>query len=157
MSQLTLADAVGQVVAVLDEAFSPPQRSWSYFLDRQHGGLLQMMAGLTAEEASQPVGGSSVAAHAHHVAFALAASKAWLEGRPAPRDWEASWVVHTVDADAWEALQVQVRANYLHVREAIGRHAADRAEAFGGAVGAAAHAAYHVGAIRQKLAVLRAG
>lgn len=150
MSEFTTAAAVNQVLGVLDEAFDPPARSWSYFLDRQHGGFLQILAGLTPEQASRPICGSSIAAHAHHVAFALAASKAWLEGRPAPRDWDASWVVHTVDFDAWQELQTQLREGYQALRIAIQVHAAERAEAFGGAVGAAAHAAYHLGAIRQK-------
>jgi hypothetical protein len=43
-------------------------------------------------------------------------------------------------------------AGYADLRATIEAHGADGVEAFGGAVGAVAHVAYHLGAIRQKVA-----
>jgi hypothetical protein len=157
MAGVSVEVVIGQLVAVLQEAFDGPQR-WSYFTDHgSEAGLLGTLAKLTAADASRPVGGTSVAAHAHHVAFGLAASAAWVRGDHGRRDWAESWRVSTVDHAAWAGLQQQLRDGYGDLRLAIEAHAADGLEATGGAVGAVAHVAYHLGAIRQKAAALRGG
>jgi hypothetical protein len=160
VQEVTVADvsaevAVGQLLAVLREAFEGPER-WSYFTD--HGaeaGLFGTLAKFDAAEASRPVGGTSVAAHAGHVAFGLEASAAWVRGDRAQRDWAQSWRTATVDDAAWARLQDELRRGYDDLRRAVEGHAAGGVEAFGGAVGAVAHVAYHLGAIRQKAAALR--
>ena len=154
MADITLAAAVEQVGAVLREAFDGAQM-WSYFTD--HGadaGLLGTLAKLSAADASRRAGGTSVAAHAHHVAFSLEASAAWVRGDRTKRHWPDSWLVSTVDAAAWADLQKRLRAGYDDLRRAIEDHAAGSVEAFGGAVGTVAHIAYHLGAIKQKVAGL---
>jgi hypothetical protein len=60
-----------------------------------------------------------------------------------------------VDDAAWASLQEQLRRGYEDLRQAIPAHAASRVEAMGGAIGAIAHVAYHLGAIRQKVACSR--
>jgi hypothetical protein len=155
MADLSLTDATGQLLALLGEAFEGAER-WSYFTD--HGadaGLLGTLAKLNAADASRPVGATSVAAHAHHVAFGLEASAAWVRGDRSRRNWADSWRVTAVDDAAWAALQQQLRDRYADLRRAVEQHAAAGVEAFGGAVGAVAHAAYHLGAIKQKVAAGR--
>lgn len=138
--------AVRQLVAVLQEAFEGSDRDWSYFTDAgPEAGFLRSVQSLSAEEASQPVGGSSVAAHVHHVTFALDAS----------RDWTDSWRVQAVDADGWQRLLRDLRRAYSELREEVERRGTSSEEAFGGAVAAVAHCAYHLGAVRQKVALLR--
>jgi len=147
---------IGQLLAVLREALEGPPEPWSYFTDNSpDAGLFGTLAPLSAAQASRPVGGTSVAAHAHHTAWAMEATSAWIRGDRSRRNWAESWAVGTVDDAAWRRLQEDLRQRYEEMRQAIQSHALDGDEAFGGAVGAIAHIAYHLGAIRQKIAVLR--
>lgn len=151
MATVSMDVAIGQVLAVLREAFEGSAEPWSYFTDGPADtALLGTLAKLSAAQASRPVGGTSIAAHAHHVTFGLGASAAWIRGDRSPRDWQESWRVKTVDAAAWSRLQDQLRGGYQDLRKAVESHAGSSAEALGGAIGALAHVAYHLGAIRQK-------
>lgn len=151
MAEIRSEIIIGQLLAVLREAFEGAER-WSYFTD--HGpdaGLLGTLAKLSAAEASRPVGGSSIATHVHHVAFGLSACAAWIRGDRTPHNWEESWRVKTVDDAAWLRLRDELRAGYEELRQAIEAHGAAGAEAMGGSIGGIAHVAYHLGAIRQKV------
>lgn len=151
------AQVLEQLLAVLREAFDgPADPRWSYFTTNAPGaGLLGTLEGVDAALASRPVGGTSVAAHVHHEVFALEATAAWIRGDRSRRDWSQSWRVQRVDATAWEALRQALRRAYEDLRGAVQTHGLDGEESAGGAVAGVAHAAYHLGAIRQKLAVLR--
>lgn len=152
MAEISLPMAVDQVNAVLREAFEGSPSSWSYFTDGPpESALFGTLAKLTAAEASQPIGGTSIAAHVQHTAFGLRVSAAWVRGDRGPNDWKESWAVTTVDDAAWARLQQQLRHDYEALFATIASHGGASVEAFGGAVGAVAHVAYHLGAIRQKL------
>jgi hypothetical protein len=152
---IPVESAVGQLVAVLREAFEgPSDPGWSYFADHD-GGVFATLAPLSAADASRLVGGASIAAHAHHVSFGLEASAAWLAGDRTSRDWALSWTVTSVTEASWRELRDQLGARYAALRSAVERHAAVSAEAIGGVAGAVAHVAYHLGEMRQKVAVLR--
>ena len=156
MPEITTKEAVSQLVAVLSEAFEGPSAKWSYFTDAgRESGLLGTLEKLDAEEASRPVGETTIAAHAHHVAFGLEASAAWIRGDRAAREWQESWSVVTVNEESWNRLQQRLRAKYEDLRGALRDDAAASAESMGVAIGALAHAAYHLGSIRQKLAAAR--
>lgn len=155
-----LADTTitAQLLGVLNEALDGPGHDWSYFSDPQpDAGLLGSIAHLTPAQASQPVGptGTSIAAHLHHLAFSLAASAAWIRGDHRTVNWSGSWQVHTVSPAEWTALQERTRAAGTELRQAIEHHALATEEAFGGSVGALAHAVYHLAAIRQKAVAVR--
>jgi hypothetical protein len=147
-----------QLLAVLAEAFDGPAQKWSYFTD--HGaeaGLLGTLARVTAADASRVWNGSTIAAHANHVRFALAASAAWIAGDRNSRDWSESWRLSVVDDEAWKRLKEEIRIGHGDLRRAIESQGVSSAEAMGSAVAAVAHAAYHLGAIRQKVVAARAG
>jgi hypothetical protein len=146
---------VGQLLAVLHEALDGSPHPWSYFTDGPDAGLLRTLDTVSAADASRRVGGTSVAAHAHHVIFGLDAATAFICGDPTPRDWPVSWSVIAVDEVGWDCLRDEVRAAGERLRRAIEEHAASGPEAAGGSIGAVAHLAYHLGAVRQKLAVMR--
>ena len=156
MTAISTDVVIHQLLALLAEAFNGPAQKWSYFTD--HGaeaGLLGTLARFTAADASRVWNGSTIAAHANHVRFALAASAAWIAGDRSSRDWSESWNVSTVDEAAWRLLQEEIRAGHRDLRRAIESHAASNAESMGGALAAVAHAAYHLGAIRQKVVAAR--
>ena len=101
-----------------------------------------------------PWGGGrpTVAGHAHHAGFHLDMSSAWLRGDRESRDWDASWQVKTVDEPAWAALRRRLRQQYAGLLDAIEKEPAANGVELATTVGAIAHAAYHLGAIRQSIA-----
>jgi len=152
MAEISM-DVVAQLLDVLDEAFEPPQKGWTYFTDnRADAGLFGTLLKLSAAVASRPCGGTSIAAHVHHVIFGLEASAAWIRGDRTSRNWQESWRVSTVDDATWSGMLDELRSQYNELRRSIETSAASSAEAMGGAIGAIAHVAYHLGAIRQKVA-----
>jgi hypothetical protein len=155
MSDLSAEIIRRQLDALLREAFEGGSGSWTYFIDnRPDAGLLGSLAAIGAAEASRPVGGSTVAAHVHHAAFAMRVTAAAVEGDDRAIDWKRSWAVTTVDDAGWRGLLRAARDDYESLRAAISSHATAGERSFGEAVGAIAHLAYHLGAIKQKLAVL---
>jgi hypothetical protein len=158
MPTISTDAAIEQLLAVLAEAFEGPQQKWSYFTDQgAESGLFGTLVALNATTASRVWGGTTIAAHVHHAAFGLAASASWIAGDRSSRDWQESWRVITVTDAEWRSLQGRLRDNYDRLRKAIASHASANEESIGGAIGAVAHAAYHLGAIRQKAALSRKG
>lgn len=147
---------IERLLTVLDEAMNGASGPSTYFVDnRQDSGLFGCLAPLDAAAASRAIAGTSVAAHVHHVAFAMEASADWIAGANATRDWTASWVVAQVDEETWPLLLERLRREYASLRTAIASGAVANDDAFGESVGAIAHIAYHLGSVRQKLAILR--
>lgn len=152
MAELAGSAVVRQLLNVLQEAVEGSSGPWSYFIDnRPDAGVFGALAKLSAADASRARGGTSIVAHAHHVAFAMEASAASIEGDRTPRDWKESWRVTTVDAAAWTQLTERLRREYQKLRQAVELRAWSSEESFGEAVGAIAHIAYHLGSIRQKM------
>jgi hypothetical protein len=155
--KLDAGAAVRQLLEVLREAVEGQSGTWTYFIDkRPDAGLLGALGAIGADEASRVWGDTSIAAHAHHVAFAMVDSASTIEGHHTPPDWKESWGVTSVDEAAWKELVSRVGREYQRLRRAVESRASASDEAFGEAVGAIAHVAYHLGAIRQKIAALRA-
>jgi hypothetical protein len=147
-----------QLFAVLREAFEGPKERWSYFTDnRPDAGLFGTLARLDADKASRSLGGTTIAAHVHHMIFAMDASAAWISGDHAARDWKESWRVSTVDPPQWDDLLERFRKAFAGLNRSIEMNGMASTEAMGEAFGALAHAAYHLGAVRQKMLFLRDG
>jgi hypothetical protein len=145
------------LLAVLREGFEGPGPKVTFFLDGgPDAGLRNTLAQLSAEEASRPSGGNSVASHARHLAFSFEAFGAYVAGDRTSRNWDESWNVTTVDDASWRKLQDEIAAGYADLRAKIKEHAGTAPEATGGSIAAITHLAYHIGAIRQKIAALRA-
>lgn len=143
------------LLAVLDEAVHGASGPSTYFVDNRHDhGLLGSLADLNAGDASRCVDSMSVAAHVHHVVFAMEASTDWMAGDRTPRDWSASWQVGIVDDEAWALLLQRLQQAYGRLRTAIESAAGRDEEAFVEAVGAIAHVAYHLGSTWQKVGAL---
>ena len=146
---------LGQLAAVLREALEGSPERWSYFTDSgQKGGILRHADAAHSGRHVAPVSGTSIAAHVHHVGWGLDATAAWIRGDRKARDWKESWKITSVNEEAWTRLVGELRRQYDHLRQTIQSHALDGEEAFGGALGALAHLAYHLGAVRQKIALL---
>ena len=74
----------------------------------------------------------------------LPCEAAAIEGDQTPVDWKESWSVTSVDDAAWKGLVSRVERDYQRLRRAFESKASSSDAAFGEAVGAIAHVAYHL-------------
>jgi hypothetical protein len=149
------SEAVESVLTLLKEAFEGPSGPSTYFVDNDpRAGLFGAIDALSPSEASRAPKAlaPSIAAHVHHIAFHAEMSSAWMRGDRRDRDWKRSWSVQQVDAKEWDAERRAVREEYEKLVRAI----REVPEAVGSelptTLGALAHAAYHLGEIRQRIA-----
>jgi hypothetical protein len=144
------------LVTLLDETFDNVQ---GYYLDK-HTSLFETLAGITAAEASTPVGGkcATLAAQVRHVAFYLDVTDQSVRNPAYPRvDWGEIWrSVSAVSPQEWAAIQADLRESYNRILRLIDEMPSLPGEYdIGGAIAVIAHTAYHLGEIRQALCTLR--
>jgi hypothetical protein len=139
---------------MLREAFEGPPGPWTYFTDTMSGtGVFGTIGELTPTQVST-LGGpgrSTIAGHVHHLNSSIAISRQELRGESPSRDRSRSWTVSTVDEAEWAALRARLRGEYDSLLVAVKTHALWDEDALGVVMGAIAHTAYHLGAIRQRL------
>jgi len=144
-----LIDQVEELIRETFEGARPGEGT--QYLDRD-SGIVPTVRKLSAEEASQQrEGRPSIASHLRHMEFHLRVSHEWIAGDHSRRDWKASFLPHKVTPAEWQALVEQIqqtRHDFIRVLRSL---PADRLVAEGAGMGAIAHLAYHLGAIRQLL------
>ncbi len=152
MSQIPRETVLRAVLPILSEAFAGPAdpRSTHFVNNEPDCGLFGTLDALTAEHASTPVedGRATAAAQAEHVRFSLDVSTRWLRGDRGKADWPGSWEVRQVDEDAWTELRHALRRAYDEFVVVV-HQVPMEAELLEGLVATVAHAAYHLGALRQ--------
>jgi DinB family protein len=139
-----------RVVELLRETFEGglPGQGTQYLDHRS--GIRSTLAALTAEQASRRFDGHpSIAAHARHMNFHLRVTSEWIQGDHSKRDWLGSFEPQTVTAQEWARLKQDLEASRAELVRVLRGLAAERFVEEGGAMGAVAHLAYHLGAIRQ--------
>jgi hypothetical protein len=156
MHAVSIDAILEQLFAVLREAFEGPRERSSYFTDnRPEAGLFGTLANLDKDKVSRPLGGSTIAAHVNHMVFAMEASAAEISGDRTPRNWKESWSLSAVDAEQWDRLLGKLRTAFSALNTAIALNGVESTDAMGASIGALAHAAYHLGAVRQKVLFLK--
>lgn len=145
-----------ELMFVIEESFESVH---GIFLDKGTS-LLETLAGITAEEASIPVGGkcATLAAQVAHICFYLGVLDHYMTtGQDVGSDWGEVWrTVKGVTPEEWTALQERLRQAYQHLREGVKNYQTWEVEfSIAGAIGVAAHTAYHLGEIRQALCTLK--
>jgi hypothetical protein len=123
------------------------------YLDRGTS-LLETLAGITAEEASIPVGDkcATIAAQVTHVCFYLDVLDRFIQtGQNEKVDWGEVWrTVRGVTPQEWQDLQARLHHAYERTQATIQSYEHWEVEhSIGGAIGLIAHTAYHLGEIRQ--------
>jgi len=122
------------------------------------GGLYSAVADLDAEQASRELDGTTVAAHAEHVRWALQLVNDYFEGVEPTSNWSESWKVSTVDEREWAELQAALRDAGARLLENLAtRQRWNEGMSMQGALASYGHTAYHVGAVRQLRKRLLAG
>ncbi len=114
--------------------------------------LYETRAGLTAEQASRRIGGtSSIAAHVLHTTHYLKMSNAHGRGQAFEADWDGSWARQVVTEEEWAGVQSDLVDQKTLLLELMSQHGLPD-DAVLGAIANIAHAAFHLGAIRQLVA-----
>jgi hypothetical protein len=161
---MTTTDSVFQraLSQMLVEIFNGPPGQDAYVLNPGDLGLLRQLDAIEASTASTRLapGRPSIAAHVDHLQFGLSILNRWAAGEANPwagADGNASWRRTAVTDEEWRVLRDALRRDADRWREALATRTSWDDMAASAALSTAAHTAYHVGAIRQMLAVLQSG
>jgi hypothetical protein len=140
---------------LLREAFhGAPQGGPSWFLNPGDPGLLGVLASVSAEKASTPPGDGRkpIVSHAAHVTYHLELIERVLGGDSeafATADWNAAWMVTSIDDAGWVELQERMRKLAdAWIAASAGLPTHDRIM-LTGSLASATHFGYHLGAIQQ--------
>jgi hypothetical protein len=157
MSEIQSEHFKAAVLTLLEESFSSVH---GYFLDR-NTSLFETLAGISADEASIPVGGkcATLAAQVKHTAFYLdVARNSMLDPDYPGADWGEIWrTVGRVTPRAWTAIQNELRLNYNRILDII-KESPEWSDEYqiASIIAIIAHTAYHLGEIRQALCTIKA-
>jgi hypothetical protein len=141
--------------ALLEETF---EKVDGLYLD---GGtsFFESLDGLSAEAASRPItaAGTSIVGQVRHVRFYLHVLGDYMDGQWHEKvDWKSSWQPPTASEIEWDGLRDGLKDDYRVLRTRFERTEDWNDERrLGGALAIVVHTAYHLGAIRQILRVVK--
>lgn len=148
-------DFANNLFYFLEETF---EKVHGIYLDK-NTSLLETLEGISAEQASIPVGGkcASLAAQVAHVIFYIENFERYaIQGDNSPADWGYIWrTVEKVTPEEWEALKLKLKEAYQRMNKLFHENERWNEETIGGALSIVVHTAYHLGEIRQALCTLR--
>jgi hypothetical protein len=154
---------IDAILALFDEAHVGPTGKGTWFIDNDPGsGLMGTLEGLDAARASKPLWEGdpiSAASHAAHVRFALGLANRAAKGENPYKDanWSRSWDTRKVSEAEWKSLISGLRTEYEEFRKVIAAGKGfDDPDFMTGTLGLVSHAAWHLGAIREGLGLVRA-
>jgi hypothetical protein len=148
----------GAIVKLLIEIFEGPPGDEAYILNPGDSGLLRQLESISAATASTRPSPTKppLAAHADHVLYGLSLLNRWMAGEENPwagADWNASWRVVSVTEEEWRAMVSKLRQASTTWRERAAKRQDWNPVDAAGTISSVAHTAYHLGAIRQILAM----
>lgn len=148
-----------EALQFLEETFE--DRHYGIYLDKGTS-LFETLESTTAEEASLRASNqtSSLAAHTRHVVFYMAVLERVIRGEEVGKpNWREIWENdRPVTPGEWKVEIAALRGEYAKVQALLADPTTwKREDALGGFTSIAVHTAYHLGAIRQALAVIRSG
>jgi len=121
-------------------------------------GILSTIKNISAKEASTPShdGGSTIAAHTGHLKWSLDYAMEFFNGNQPHWDWNDSWKRIAVTETEWAALQEELTEAYNRIAAATKNVKDWSHPAFvKGVLALLPHAAYHLGAIRQLMLIVK--
>ena len=135
---------------ILSETFEGPEGNSSWFTESRPGsGLFGTIDPLSSEEASVLIEGVTIAAHTDHTRYHLWVNNQSLEGKEQDFNWGESWEIGAVTKGEWEEIKNGLHHEYMKMTEHISQEQDFNSSTATILLGALAHAAYHLGAIRQ--------
>jgi hypothetical protein len=150
----------GAVCKLLGEIFDGPPGDEAYILNPGDPGLLRQLESISAAAASRrpAPGRPAIAAHADHVLFGLTLLNRWIAGEENPwagARWDASWQIGALTDDQWRDLLARLRQAAGAWKNSAATFEKWDPVSAAGAISSVAHTAYHLGAIRQILRMVR--
>ncbi len=140
---------VESVAYLLRETFEgSPEGVPSAYLDRGVG-IFATLSDVSSEAASMEFHGTTIAGQTEHAKFYLDRLCEFINGRTETVNWDASWLIETVDENEWKALLESVRRSYESTLRCLVEVQDWHSDKVGMAMSLVAHTAYHLGAIRQ--------
>jgi hypothetical protein len=162
MTTLETFTLINSINELLTEAYAgPPDPRSTWFIDNEpDSGILGILKGVSAAEASQSVDGSgkpgsTIAANVEHLRWSLANANTMLQGEDNLGSWKQSWSLTSADEAAWEGLRQALRDEFETLRVNIAKQSDLPGEYLNGVLGLIPHAAYHLGTIRQMIERVR--
>ncbi len=157
MVHSTMRNTLETLLNELYEGPANPNKTW--VVSSQPGsGILGTLRGISAEQAKLvPQGLShSIAEHIAHLHYSIDHALAAIRGDTPISDWKSSWNAGDFDECAWQRMQRNLREAQLRLRMDIhDRQNFEHFEMTAGFIAAVAHAAYHLGCVRQLAAIVR--
>jgi hypothetical protein len=151
---------IEELLYALDECFEGEGRGGGVFLESDDPGLISILCALSAEEASRPVAGMSIANHVYHLIFALEVFIKRINGdKDAIHiDWNASWRESLLNEAEWARLKKELTD--LREKSVSLARGDDLCEVNGVdplrlIVGLLTHSVFHLGVIRVKFDVIK--
>ena len=156
MTQPTIDQLQKEALQFLEETF---ESHHGIYLDKGTS-FLETLATVPAETASLRASNAtgSIAAHVRHVVFYMEVLQKSIRGEVLGKlNWREIWENdRPVTSAEWAAQVAALRAEYGRVVLMVADPATwEREDALGGFMAIAVHTAYHLGAVRQALAVIR--
>lgn len=145
------------VRTLLKETFDGPEKNASWYTEAKPGsGLFGTLDKLSAEDASIPVNGTTIAAQTDHTRYYLWVANSYLNGEEPNKDWEASWKITNVDKITWAQFNDELQQAYTTLLKKIDSLDSLDEQTLNGLLGVIAHSAYHLGSIRQMIKAIKA-
>jgi hypothetical protein len=145
---------IEELLYALDECFEGEGGDGGVFLEPEDPGLFSILRALSAEEASRPEAGTSIANHVYHLIFSLDVFIKRAAGdKDALRiDWSTSWRESPVDEAEWARLRKEL-AGIREKAVSLARGGLCEERASGRLrliCGLLTHTVFHLGIIRVK-------
>jgi hypothetical protein len=151
MNAQLFRSAIATLLTEICDGPPDPKRTW-VVTNEAGSGVLGTVAKLSLAQATHRPPGVTrcVAEHVAHMTFALRTSLRYAKGDRSPGDWDSSWEIGQLDEAGWKSLQAALRQACQDLLDwNVPAAAFDQFDVVCGYCGTAAHAAYHLGAIRQ--------
>lgn len=151
----------GGLLTLFDEAYTGSGTEGIWFTDGdERSSFAGLLAGVSAEEASRPLTNGdplTLASHAGHVVFALSLANRIAKGERPDADWSGSWSTRKVTDSEWRGLVARLGEEAAEIRKVFTSGAfLSNDKFFVGCLSVICHGAWHLGALRQALALIQA-
>lgn len=151
----TLRNSVKTMVKETFEGPPVPVKGSWFTSSEPNSGIFGVIEGISCDQASISVHGTTLAAHTDHIRYHMWVTNEILKkGKQPEMDWGKSWEIHSVDEQQWNRIQEGLRNEYVTLLESIDANEWNELLA-NEVLSSLAHSAYHLGAIRQMLKVVK--